>query len=342
MALTTIFATLPAGNVAASLLDTNFNEVGAMAVTACTASGTNSIALTQSVNQPTISSYSNYLRFGFVAANTTTGSVTANVNSIGSLNVYKVSGSQAGSGDIVSGGYYEIVYNSALNASAGGFQIIGISTSSTSIVSVHSQQFSGHGTYTYTPTTGMLYCIAEGVGAGGGGGGTNGTDSSGGGGGGGGFSRVRLTAAQVGASKTVTIGQGGTAGTNTGGNGGPGGDTSVGSLLVAKGGSGGTGQTASSGFTQGGTGGLASGGTGDTLADGGAGGNGINLGSAAVCPGLGGSTFFAGNTRSLAGSGAAGVTGINFGAGGSGAGGSSAAGGAGGDGYVTIIEFCSQ
>lgn len=96
---------------------------------------------------------------------------------------------------------------------------------------------------TYTPTSGMKYCIVEGVAGGGGGGGAPTTGAVqiglGGGGGGGEYGRVFLSAAQVGVSQTVTIGAAGAAGANTGGTGGTGGTTSVGTLLVLSGGTGG-------------------------------------------------------------------------------------------------------
>lgn len=128
MTLPTIFANLPTGNSPAALLDTNFNAVAAMGITQCTATGTNTIALTQNSNQPTVSSYVNYLQFGFVAVATTTGSVTINVNSIGAVPAYLYDGTtQASTGNLVSGVYYEVVYNSALNSGAGGFQLLNTS-----------------------------------------------------------------------------------------------------------------------------------------------------------------------------------------------------------------------
>lgn len=125
MALPTIFNNLTTNPSSLSLFDANFNAVAAMGTTQCTATGTNTIALAQNANQPTLAAYVNYLAFSFVALNTSTGSVTANVNSIGALPVYlQDSVTQAGSGNIVTGVYYEIIYNSALNSGSGGFQII--------------------------------------------------------------------------------------------------------------------------------------------------------------------------------------------------------------------------
>ena len=104
--------------------------------------------------------------------------------------------------------------------------------SSGGTLSVVSQVFTGSGTY--TPTTGMSYCIIECVGGGGGGGGAAGGSGSaqvGGSGGGGGYARKYATAADIGASKAVTIGAAGAAGTAGNNAGGNGGDTSVGVLL---------------------------------------------------------------------------------------------------------------
>src|SRR5258706_1789348 len=78
---------------------------------------------------------------------------------------------------------------------------------------VTKQVFTSSGTY--TPTSGMLHCIIECIGGGGGGAGTSsvpGSAGAGGGGGSGGYSRSYKTAAQIGASQTVTIGTGGTGG----------------------------------------------------------------------------------------------------------------------------------
>src|SRR5690349_18610440 len=92
------------------------------------------------------------------------------------------------------------------------------------------QTFSGNGTY--TPTPGMVYALLQCQGGGGGSGGaaasTAGTQNCSGAGGGGEFSEIIVTAAQVGASQTVTIGAAGLAGTSGNNNGGNGGTTSVG------------------------------------------------------------------------------------------------------------------
>src|SRR6266404_4495844 len=92
----------------------------------------------------------------------------------------------------------------------------------TKIATVSVQKFTGSGTY--TPTSGMVYCIIECVGGGGGGGGTGAAGATtliigAGGGGSGGYSRLMASAATIGASKIVTVGAlggGGSAGANAG------------------------------------------------------------------------------------------------------------------------------
>src|SRR3974390_2022679 len=83
------------------------------------------------------------------------------------------------------------------------------------VASVKIQVFTGAGTYTYTPSAGMVYCIIECLGGGGGGGGGAGTANyalGAGGGGAGSYSRALVSAATVGVSQTVTIGTAGSGG----------------------------------------------------------------------------------------------------------------------------------
>ena len=180
-------------------------------------------------------------------------------------------------------------------------------------------------TGTYTPTAGMVYCIAEVVGGGAGGQSvTNDTDEGAGGGGAGGYARKLITAATIGASKAVTIGAGG--GSNLAG-----GTTSLGAIMSATGGAAG-----SSDALLGTLGGLGTGG--DVNARGmrgmlGADGNGYG--------GDGGSSpFGAGGTGSSAGANGAAATG--YGSGGAGAFTTAITdrtGGAGSAGVVVITEF---
>jgi len=215
------------------------------------------------------------------------------------------------------------------------------------ITSVVVQSFTTNGTY--TPTAGMVYCLAEVWGGGGGGGGTvsMGATSSGSatGGGGGGYARARLTAAQIGASKAVTIGSLGTGGAAGNNNGTAGGSCSLGSLCVATGGVGGNGNPGTGGFISGVSGGIGT--TGDDLFAGGDGDGTVNtgLGTVLYTGGLSGAgAMGGGSARSVGQSfGAAG----NF-PGGGGGGAQSAntsiaqAGGNGALGYVRITEFCTS
>lgn len=223
-------------------------------------------------------------------------------------------------------------------------------TSAPVIGAVSVQVFTGSGTY--TPVSGMKYCIIECLGGGGGGGGTANsgatTGTSGGGGGGGSYARKVCTAADIGASKAVTIGAGGSGGSAGNNNGSAGGDTSVGSLCIGKGGSGGGGCAGGAAAAAGGAGGVA--GTGDSTNVGYTGGDGwpsLNTTSIYGISGAGGAGAVLGRAR-------AGVAAFNFtgsgpnGAANSGEGayggtswgaGGAAAGGTGGSGIVIITEF---
>jgi hypothetical protein len=120
--------------------------------------------------------------------------------------------------------------------------------------SINQQIFTSSGTY--IPTSNMKYCLIEVFGGGGGGGGVGSTSlgttvSVGGGGAAGNYNWGFFSAATIGASKTVTIGPGGTGVSNGVGN--QGGMTSVGSLISATGGAGGSpGNAAASSSGQGG------------------------------------------------------------------------------------------
>jgi hypothetical protein len=206
------------------------------------------------------------------------------------------------------------------------------------------QKFTASGTY--TPTSGMKYCIVECIGGGGAGGGvTSGATAfvSGGGGGSGGYSRVRLTAAAVGASKIVTIGAGGLAGTAGNNPGNPGGDTSFGSLCIAKGGEGGL---SAATVYQGGSGGSTTGAVGDVMGAGAPGhpGAGVDASVGSVLGGTGGSSVFGGGGTAIGTSGSFnGNPARNYGSGGGGGVGNNASGsvtgGAGSGGLVIVTEY---
>ena len=122
----------------------------------------------------------------------------------------------------------------------------GFALATTAVKTVKRQTFTSSGTY--TPSAGMLYCFVRLQAPGGGSGGIQSAGSANGatgGAGAGGYAERLLTAAQIGASQTVTIGAVGAAGvgaTPTGG--GTGGTTSLGTLLSATGGAGSAGMTA--------------------------------------------------------------------------------------------------
>ncbi len=216
------------------------------------------------------------------------------------------------------------------------------------VVTVTTPKFTATGTY--TPHAGILFAIVECVGNGGGGGGAaaSGAGTSGGGGGGSGsYSRVRLTAAQIGGSQAVTVGATGTGGTVGNNTGTAGGDVSLGALCVGKGGAGGVGAAANSAGA-GGAGGVA--GTGDITAVGnqGTGGYGAGNGNQVLSSGGSGPSVFGGGVTTFgSGSGVfTGTAGGNYGAGGSGGfvivNGTGAAGGTGATGIVIVTEFSDQ
>ncbi|MGM4987519.1 hypothetical protein [Tardiphaga sp. 841_E9_N1_2] len=200
------------------------------------------------------------------------------------------------------------------------------------------------GSLTYTPDPNLLYASIECQAPGGGGAGAVHTSATGiavGGGGGSGGKSIKIaTAADIGASKSVSIaapGNGGAAGAN---NGTDGGDVSVGSLCIAKGGHGGT--YSQVGVTAGAAGAGGVSGTGDLTQAGSPGQPGgiASITSVSLVGGAGGGTGGgAAKTSDSNGEAAAG-----YGGGGS-AGASvvtsnSRSGGAGANGYVLIIEYC--
>lgn len=260
--------------------------------------------------------------------------------------------SQIDPGDLV------LVDNGTVNSSTGWIQTATVTAvgtdpinftrfgSQNAINKVTQQIFTSNGTY--TPTTGMVYCDVEVIGGGGGAGGATGAagqSSAGGGGGGGGYSKGVFTAAQIGASQTATVGAAGTGGpANTDGS--AGGTTSLGGLIQATGGAGGTHQTstASVGVAAGGTGGVGS--LGSLNSSGNSGYVGFVLSGSAFffSGGNGGSSTYGGGGVGNT-SGAAGSAGLAFGGGGGGGGSFNGdggkAGGAGAAGVIYITEYLS-
>ncbi len=100
--------------------------VGMNRVTPCNAAGTNVITLTPLDAAPLIEKYTDFEIYGFTAANTSTGAVTATVvpkkGTLATLKVYKTDGAaQATTNDIVAGSFYWLVYVDSLDTGAGGF-----------------------------------------------------------------------------------------------------------------------------------------------------------------------------------------------------------------------------
>jgi len=92
----------------------------------CNASGTNVITLTMLQVSPLVQGYYDFDTYRAVAANTTTGTVTASVvtpqGTLGTIKVFKSNGSaQATTGDIVSGLLYDFTYVDSLDGGNGGF-----------------------------------------------------------------------------------------------------------------------------------------------------------------------------------------------------------------------------
>lgn len=107
-------------------LDDDFSAVGKLGTLPCTITGTNTLALTLNADTPTIPAYTNYIRFSGIAAGDNSGASTAQVGSLGALNVYK--DTSAGpvaltGGEIQAGNAIELIYDAALAGGAGGFHL---------------------------------------------------------------------------------------------------------------------------------------------------------------------------------------------------------------------------
>lgn len=108
-------------------LDALYNFVnGCCRFIPCNASGTNTIVLTMLSNAPLVKQYADFDTFRFVAANTNTGTTTAQVvtpqGPLSTEAIFKANGSAlAGAGDIVAGNQYDLTFVDSLNAGGGGF-----------------------------------------------------------------------------------------------------------------------------------------------------------------------------------------------------------------------------
>jgi len=221
--------------------------------------------------------------------------------------------------------------------------------------SINVQRFTATGAFTYTPTANTKYVIVELVGGGGGSGGiaaTVGQIAISGAGTGAGYAKFLLTAAQIGASLTGSVGAGGTAGAAGNNAGGAGGSTTLAtsSAWTVNGGTGGAGGAAGANATvNSAPGGTVTTGTGTVIlavTGGQSGAGGGTAASIAVGCAGGANILGAGGpiiVEAVASSGSSGHTGLGYG---SGAGSSVAygtvialAGTAGRDGIAIFTEF---
>ena len=109
-------------------LDANFLILSGLVNVPCNVSGTNTLTLTSTANTASLAGYLNYLNLDCVAAASNTGATTANFQSFGALNVYKdtVGGpALLTGGEIIANCEFTLIYDSALNSSAGGFHLKG-------------------------------------------------------------------------------------------------------------------------------------------------------------------------------------------------------------------------
>ena len=99
------------------------SNLPATSIIPCTATGTNTIALTPVSGS--VTSYTDQQQFSFYAAATSTGNVTVNVQSVGAKNLYLPDGvTQVGAGALITGRFYMAEYSAAANSNAGGFVLI--------------------------------------------------------------------------------------------------------------------------------------------------------------------------------------------------------------------------
>ncbi len=226
-------------------------------------------------------------------------------------------------------------------------QVLGLSGTAVAWITPSVKLTVWTGSATWTVDTNMRQALLGSLGGGGGGGGAASAAATigggGGGGGAGGFSLKLTDKATAGTSQSVTIGAAGTAASAGNNAGGAGGDTSIGTICIAKGATGGRGWSGSAGSAgNGGAGGIA--GTGDIAATGATGESIGTFTSGIPCGGTGASSPFGGGGKgSQASSAGAGAAGTGYGAGGGAGnsynGGGTAAGAAGTAGLAFALEI---
>lgn len=120
----TLFANLTAPTT--PQLDANFIAYSVFGNIPCAVSGTNSLTLTQNSNTPNLTQLTNYIRFSGVFANSNTGALTLQVAGFSALNGYKDSPSGPTAfvgGECIANNAFTAVYDSTLNANAGGYHV---------------------------------------------------------------------------------------------------------------------------------------------------------------------------------------------------------------------------
>ncbi len=215
------FAALAAGNQNLSLLDSQFNALGACVDIPCTATGSNAVLLTPAANTPSIALYTPLTpKFVWTQATTSTGSVTITIAGLAALNAYRNNGQTGvGSGDLVAGSAYTAFYVPSLNSGVGGFvvDVLQLAAGSGAFVSVVNYTSIGSGAVTIP--AGATRAYVQMWGATGGSGSSAGGPS--GGTGAGGYLEKYLTGLTAGNTLTYTQGAFGAAGVGSaGGNGG--------------------------------------------------------------------------------------------------------------------------
>ena len=169
-----------------------------------------------------LTAYTNGMRMMFRPDLTCSGTPTLNINTQGAKNLYASDGTTVAS--CTAGLSYWLVYNTTINAGAGGWVFPATGGGAGGAIVT----FSTAGTSSWTVPAGVTRAYVVLCGAGGGGTGGSGGGSAGGSGGSGGCAEGWLNTTP-GASLAYTIGAGGAGGTSGGGLGGDGGSTAVGS-----------------------------------------------------------------------------------------------------------------
>jgi glycine rich protein len=166
-------------------LDADFQSLVPGNVLPCTATGTNTIALTPVVGSLSVSAYTDKEQYSFNAPNATTGSVTINVSAVGALKAFKAGGiTQLGNGDITSGQFCQFAYQASLDTGAGGFVLVSAVPPAAGGVTVTTKQmrFISTGTFSAPGNTALSTVFKFTVTGGGGGGAAAGAVPIGGGG----------------------------------------------------------------------------------------------------------------------------------------------------------------